>query len=181
MAIYHFSAKVIGRSAGRSAVASAAYRAAERLHDERLDRDHDYSAKAGVVHSEILLPERGAGAVSGIAAVLEQHGAMLQRLLETSTAAPAEETRLHELILALIGRLDAQSGVLGRLEAGFGRSAPRWTGAWRPRRQAYLNARVRDSRTCAETGLSHLSFAKLGKEACQERVAQGGAIELAFQ
>ncbi len=57
MAIYHFSAKVIGRSAGRSAVASAAYRAAERLHDERLDRDHGYSAKAGVVHSEILLPE----------------------------------------------------------------------------------------------------------------------------
>ncbi len=57
--------------------------------------------------------------MSGIAAVLEQHGAMLQRLLEVSTAA-AEETRLHELILALIGRLDAQAGVLGRLEAGFG-------------------------------------------------------------
>ena len=57
MAIYHFSAKVIGRSGGRSAVASAAYRAAERLHDEKLDRDHDYTDKAGVVHSEILLPE----------------------------------------------------------------------------------------------------------------------------
>ena len=57
MAVYHFSAKVIGRSAGRSAVAAAAYRAAEKLHDERLERDHDYRAKAGVVHSEILLPE----------------------------------------------------------------------------------------------------------------------------
>jgi len=57
VAIYHFSAKVIGRSAGRSAVASAAYRAAERLHDDKLDRDHDYTAKAGVVHSEIMLPE----------------------------------------------------------------------------------------------------------------------------
>ncbi len=57
MAIYHFSAKVIGRSAGRSAVASAAYRAAERLHDDQLDRDHDYTAKTGVVHSEILLPD----------------------------------------------------------------------------------------------------------------------------
>ncbi len=56
MAIYHFSAKVIGRSAGRSAVASAAYRAAERLHDDKLDRDHDYTAKAGVVHSEMMLP-----------------------------------------------------------------------------------------------------------------------------
>jgi len=57
VAIYHFSAKVIGRSTGRSAVASAAYRAAERLHDDKLDHDHDYTAKAGVVHSEIMLPE----------------------------------------------------------------------------------------------------------------------------
>ena len=57
VAIYHFSAKVIGRSTGRSAVAAAAYRAAERLHDERLGRDHDFTAKAGVVHSEVLLPE----------------------------------------------------------------------------------------------------------------------------
>ena len=57
MAIFHFSAKVIGRSSGRSAVAAAAYRAGERLHDERLDRDHDFTDKAGVVHSEVLLPE----------------------------------------------------------------------------------------------------------------------------
>ena len=57
MAIYHFSAKVIGRSGGRSAIASAAYRAAECLHDQKLDREHDYTAKAGVVHSEILLPD----------------------------------------------------------------------------------------------------------------------------
>ena len=56
MAIYHFSAKVIGRSGGRSAIASAAYRAAERLHDDTLDLDHDYTAKEGVVHSEIMLP-----------------------------------------------------------------------------------------------------------------------------
>ena len=57
MAIYHFSVQVIGRASGRSAVAAAAYRAADRLHDERLDRDHDFSNKSGVVHSEILLPE----------------------------------------------------------------------------------------------------------------------------
>lgn len=57
MAIFHFSAKVISRASGRSAVAAAAYRGAERLHDERLDRDHDFTNKSGVVHSEILLPE----------------------------------------------------------------------------------------------------------------------------
>ncbi|WP_037517583.1 Ti-type conjugative transfer relaxase TraA [Sphingomonas sp. LH128] len=57
MAIFHFSVQVIGRGQGRSAVAAAAYRAAERLHDDRLDRDHDFTNKAGVIHSEILLPE----------------------------------------------------------------------------------------------------------------------------
>ncbi|MBP2274713.1 Ti-type conjugative transfer relaxase TraA [Sphingomonas sp. PL20] len=57
MAIYHFSAKVISRASGSSAVASAAYRSASRLHDQRLDRHHDFSNKAGVVHSEVLLPE----------------------------------------------------------------------------------------------------------------------------
>jgi Ti-type conjugative transfer relaxase TraA len=57
VAIYHFSAKVISRARGSSAVAAAAYRSASRLHDERLDRAHDFSNKAGVVHSEVMLPE----------------------------------------------------------------------------------------------------------------------------
>ncbi|WOF44739.1 Ti-type conjugative transfer relaxase TraA [Sphingopyxis indica] len=57
MAIFHFSVQVIGRTSGRSAVGAAAYRAGERLHDERLDRDHDFRARSGVEHSEILLPE----------------------------------------------------------------------------------------------------------------------------
>ncbi|MBE5075087.1 Ti-type conjugative transfer relaxase TraA [Erythrobacteraceae bacterium E2-1 Yellow Sea] len=57
MAIYHFSAKVISRANGSSAVASAAYRSASELHDDRLGRDHDFSNKAGVVHSEVMLPE----------------------------------------------------------------------------------------------------------------------------
>jgi Ti-type conjugative transfer relaxase TraA len=57
MAIYHFSAKVISRANGSSALAAAAYRSASRLHDERLDRHHDFSNKAGVVHSEVMLPD----------------------------------------------------------------------------------------------------------------------------
>ena len=57
MAIYHFSAKVISRAAGSSAVASAAYRSASRLPDERVGRDHDFSNKPGVVHSEVMLPD----------------------------------------------------------------------------------------------------------------------------
>jgi Ti-type conjugative transfer relaxase TraA len=57
MAIYHFSAKVISRGCGSSALAAAAYRSGSRLHDQRLDRHHDFSNKAGVIHSEVMLPE----------------------------------------------------------------------------------------------------------------------------
>jgi len=57
VAIYHFSAKVISRGNGSSAVASAAYRSASRLADERLGRDHDFSNKTDVIHSEVMMPE----------------------------------------------------------------------------------------------------------------------------
>jgi Ti-type conjugative transfer relaxase TraA len=57
MAIYHLHVKVIGRKSGSSAVASAAYRSASRMRDERLDRSHDFSAKRGVVHSKVMLPK----------------------------------------------------------------------------------------------------------------------------
>jgi Ti-type conjugative transfer relaxase TraA len=57
MAIYHLHVKVIGRKAGSSAVAAAAYRSGSRLRDQRLDRTHDFSGKRGVVHSEVMLPE----------------------------------------------------------------------------------------------------------------------------
>ncbi len=57
MAIYHFSAKVISRANGSSALASAAYRSAGRLYDERLDRHHDFTGKSGVIHSEVMTPE----------------------------------------------------------------------------------------------------------------------------
>ena len=57
MADYRLSAKVIGRSDGRSSVAAAAYRAGQQLHDERTDLSHDYPRKRGVLHSEILAPD----------------------------------------------------------------------------------------------------------------------------
>jgi len=57
MAIYHLSVKVISRAAGRSAVASAAYRSGSSLFDMLFGRDHDFSNKAGVVHSEVMLPD----------------------------------------------------------------------------------------------------------------------------
>lgn len=56
MAIYHLSAKLISRSSGRSATAAAAYRAGEKITDERTGEVHDYSRKRGVDHTEIIAP-----------------------------------------------------------------------------------------------------------------------------
>lgn len=56
MAIYHFSAQIISRSNGSSSVASSAYRAGEKLEDERTGVVHDYTKKGGVEYTEILTP-----------------------------------------------------------------------------------------------------------------------------
>lgn len=57
MAIYRLSAGVMKRSAGQSAVACAAYRAADRLDDARTGQVHNYTRRHGVLHAEILAPE----------------------------------------------------------------------------------------------------------------------------
>ena len=62
MAICHFDTKSISRGAGRSAIAAAAYRAGERLRDERTGKLHNYSRREDVTHKEILLPSHLRGA-----------------------------------------------------------------------------------------------------------------------
>ena len=65
MAIYHLTSNYIGRGEGRSIIAAAAYRSASHLVGQFLDketgliveREFDYSNKANVVFSAILLPE----------------------------------------------------------------------------------------------------------------------------
>lgn len=56
MALYHFHVTQVKRSAGQSAVASAAYRAGEKLYSDYYGEVSDYTRKGGVVCSEILLP-----------------------------------------------------------------------------------------------------------------------------
>ncbi|MGX5825989.1 Ti-type conjugative transfer relaxase TraA [Mesorhizobium sp. 43Arga] len=105
MAIYHLHVKVIGRKAGSSAVASAAYRSASRLRDERIERSHDFSAKRGVVHSEVLLPENAPGAWSDrerlwndVEAFEMRKDAQLAR--EVEFALPRELSQAHGIELA---------------------------------------------------------------------------------
>ena len=56
ISLFHFHVTQISRAAGQSAIASAAYRAGEKLHSDYYGEDSDYTAKHGVLHSEILLP-----------------------------------------------------------------------------------------------------------------------------
>lgn len=66
MAIYHLNTHTIGRAAGHSAVAAAAYRSASKLVDERTGEVFDFTRKGGVLSAEIVtpagvpVPERGA-------------------------------------------------------------------------------------------------------------------------
>lgn len=96
MAIYHCSVKTLSRSDNRSAVAAAAYRAAQILTDERTGAVHDYTRKGGVKDAFILAPE---GAPAWI-----QDRAMLWNAAEHS------ETRKNsrvarEVVLALPNEL----------------------------------------------------------------------------
>ena len=54
MAIYHCTTKPISRANGRSATASSAYRASEKITDLRTGEVHDYTKKQGVEYTEII-------------------------------------------------------------------------------------------------------------------------------
>ena len=56
MAIYHLEAKVVSRSAGRSAVAASAYLSCSRLYNDYDGIQHDYTKKQGLVWREVFLP-----------------------------------------------------------------------------------------------------------------------------
>ena len=116
MAIYHLHVKVIGRKSGSSAVASAAYRSGSRLRDQRLGRSHDFSAKRGVVHSEVMLPEHAPEAWgdrerlwNDVEAAEVRKDAQLAR--EVEFAIPRELTQAQGIQLA---RDFAQAEFVGR-------------------------------------------------------------------
>ncbi len=58
MAVYYLNVKTFGRSGGSSAASAAAYRAGERIRDERTGRIYDHTDRLDVMHKEIVLPSR---------------------------------------------------------------------------------------------------------------------------
>ena len=57
MAIYHFHARVISRSRGRSVVAAAAWQAGCRLRDNRLGLVSDFEGERNIAFADMILPE----------------------------------------------------------------------------------------------------------------------------
>jgi ATP-dependent exoDNAse (exonuclease V) alpha subunit len=103
MAIYHFSAKPISRKQGRSTTASAAYRSGSKIVDERTGEVHDYTRKAGVLHSEMILPKGGTVDRAEFWNAIEKHhkrgDAVLSREVEISL--PTELTPEQRKALAV--------------------------------------------------------------------------------
>jgi ATP-dependent exoDNAse (exonuclease V) alpha subunit len=58
VAIYLLNMKTFGRGSGSSAASAAAYRAGERIRDERTGKVYDHSDRLDVMHKEIVLPGR---------------------------------------------------------------------------------------------------------------------------
>ena len=130
MAIYHFSAKLISRGAGRSAVAAAAYRSASRLQDERLGRAHDYRDKPGVVHSEILLPEGApdrwldrATLWNEVEAGEKRKDAQLAREIEIALPRELTQAQAIELAQDFVREQFVAEGMVADLNVHWGRTA----------------------------------------------------------
>jgi MobA/MobL family protein len=60
MADYRLHAQIISRSDAKSAVKAAAYRAGEKILNERTGNLEDYTRKRGVLYTEILTPQNAA-------------------------------------------------------------------------------------------------------------------------
>jgi len=89
MAIYRLSADIVRRSAGRTATAAAAYRAGERIADQRTGLVFDYRRRSGVLHASIIAPPDAPAWMSdratlwnGVEAVEKRKDAQLARDIE---------------------------------------------------------------------------------------------------
>ena len=129
MAIYHFSAKVISRKNGSRAVAAAAYRSASELFDEQLERHHDFSNKADVIHSEVLLPDGAPSRLNDRATLWNEveagekrKDAQLAREVEFSI--PREVNREQSVTLArdFVQREFVDRGMVADLNVHFDRA-----------------------------------------------------------
>jgi ATP-dependent exoDNAse (exonuclease V) alpha subunit len=109
VAIFFLQISSLSRGAGRRATAAAAYRAGERVRDERSGELHNYSRRRDVLHAEIFLPGQYAQAPMPWARNREQlwntaehaekrHNARVAREIQVNL--PAELAPLERVALA---------------------------------------------------------------------------------
>lgn len=106
MAIFYAQMTPVSRSSGRSAVAAIAYRAAEKITNERDGLTHDYRNKQGVEHSEIVLPKPGAGTMGVDADWAKDRSSLWNAVEKREVRKDARVAR--EFILALPHELSAE-------------------------------------------------------------------------
>ena len=111
LSIYHLHVQLIRRSQGRSSVASAAYRSANRLYDQRLGRIHSYLAKAGVVYPEVLAPV-------GAPAWARERRTLLNRVEACERRCDAQVARDVRVALPVELSVDAQVALVRRFAGG---------------------------------------------------------------
>lgn len=115
MSSYHLSASPISRSAGHSATAAIAYRAGIAIVDERTGDSHDYTRKAGVLHSELILPDGGTADQAEFWNRIELHhkrgDAVVAREIEVSLPRELDAGARQELALAFGRKLADEFGV----------------------------------------------------------------------
>lgn len=104
MAIFHLSVKIISRSKGQSAIASAAYRSGQRLVDQETGQIKDFTHKRGVQYSEIQLPEQAPRAYNDReilwnAVQVKEAKSNAQLAREVEVALPVELTRDQQIQL----------------------------------------------------------------------------------
>jgi ATP-dependent exoDNAse (exonuclease V) alpha subunit len=58
VAVYFLAMKTFGRGRGSSATSASAYRSGERIRDERTGQVFDHRGRGGVLHTEIVLPDK---------------------------------------------------------------------------------------------------------------------------
>lgn len=100
MAIYLLQIRPVGRSTGRRATAAAAYRAGERLRDERSGKVYNFARRKDVVHTEIFLPSHLGGAADSWARQRERLWNTAERAEKQSNSRVAREYHValpHEL------------------------------------------------------------------------------------
>lgn len=135
MAIFHASVKIIGRSAGRSIVAAAAYRSGECMTNDRDGVVHDYTKKR-VEHSEIMAPEtapdwmRDRSALwNGVEAAEKRKDSQLAREIELALPRELSRAEQIELVRGFVQEKAVNHGMVADIaihepKAGDGETQP---------------------------------------------------------